>query len=148
MVSLSSLFQILDIADSLDAVYWIDGGWALDAMAGRQQRDHNDLDIDFERRAMPAVLAAYQSAGFQVKMDRLPVRIELEHPTLGELDIHPFELLPDGQVRQTRPNGNELVFDPQWTRNAVLEGRTIPRVSTVGKKIYISELEQEESRGR
>lgn len=143
MVSLESLFQILDIADSLNAVYWIDGGWAADALAGAQQRNHNDLDIDFEARAMPQVLAAYRTAGFTIKTDLLPVRIELEHPVLGEIDIHPFQLLPDGQVEQTTPTGTKLRFDPAWTENVTFEGRTIPRVSVVGKKIYVAEYQKE-----
>lgn len=147
MVSLDSLFQILDIADSFDCVYWIDGGWAADAMIGRQTRDHNDIDIDFEAKAMPRVITAYLDAGFVVKTDGLPVRLELVHPSLGELDIHPFTLLPDGTVRETRPDGADLVFDPEWTENAVLEGRTIPRVSTVGKRIYVAEQHKEDSHG-
>ncbi|MGA1371782.1 MAG: nucleotidyltransferase domain-containing protein, partial [Pseudomonadales bacterium] len=29
---------------------WIDGGWAVDALVGRQTRPHNDLDIAVEAR--------------------------------------------------------------------------------------------------
>ena len=40
--------DVLEILDRLDAVgveWWIDGGWGVDALLGRETRLHNDLDF-------------------------------------------------------------------------------------------------------
>lgn len=41
------LYQALDQAS---VAIWIDGGWAVDAVVGRQTRSHNDLDIAVEAK--------------------------------------------------------------------------------------------------
>lgn len=33
---------------------WIDGGWAIDALVGRQTRGHKDLDVAVEANSVPA----------------------------------------------------------------------------------------------
>lgn len=42
LMTVISLFEIAGIT------YWIDGGWGVDILAGRQTRDHRDMDIDFD----------------------------------------------------------------------------------------------------
>ena len=53
------VLRILDALEDKGVRYWLSGGWGVDALAGRQTRPHDDLDIaidDFERdepRAAP-----------------------------------------------------------------------------------------------
>jgi hypothetical protein len=42
--------QVGTLLRSLRAPWWIAGGWALDLFAGRQTRDHADLDVEVLRR--------------------------------------------------------------------------------------------------
>jgi len=35
---------------------WIDGGWGIDALLGKQTRDHNDLDITVQEKDLPALM--------------------------------------------------------------------------------------------
>jgi lincosamide nucleotidyltransferase A/C/D/E len=56
---------------------WLDGGWAVDALIGRQRRPHDDLDLlvditDVER--VPTVLAGH---GYAVGRGYAPTRFEL-----------------------------------------------------------------------
>ena len=44
---LQSLFQVLDLLESLDMQFWLDGGWGVDVLYGQQTRLHRDIDIDF-----------------------------------------------------------------------------------------------------
>lgn len=34
--------------EQLGIRYWLDGGWGVDALVGRQTREHRDVDIDFD----------------------------------------------------------------------------------------------------
>lgn len=49
-------------ADALP--FWVDGGWGVDALIGRQPRDHSDLDLAVEFAALPAFERALFAQGF------------------------------------------------------------------------------------
>ena len=34
------LFEVLDFMEELDITYWLDGGWGVDVLIGRQTREH------------------------------------------------------------------------------------------------------------
>lgn len=46
--TITELFQVLDLLESLDMQFWLDGGWGVDVLYGQQTRLHRDIDIDFD----------------------------------------------------------------------------------------------------
>lgn len=44
---------------------WIDGGWAIDAVLGRQTRAHNDLDIAVEAKTLPLLRQRLAQLGYR-----------------------------------------------------------------------------------
>lgn len=53
--------ELVGTLEKRGVVIWIDGGWAIDALLGRQTRSHDDLDIVIEQHDLPvleALLAA------------------------------------------------------------------------------------------
>lgn len=42
--SLEDLMTVIKIFEDLNIKYWIDGGWGVDILAGRQTRTHRDID--------------------------------------------------------------------------------------------------------
>ena len=57
------LFEVLDFMEELDITYWLDGGWGVDALIGRQTREHRDVDINFDSRHTDRLLDALLVAG-------------------------------------------------------------------------------------
>lgn len=60
--------DVIDLYRDLDQagiVIWIDGGWAIDAVLGRETRAHNDLDIAVEDRAVSALRQRLAHSGFR-----------------------------------------------------------------------------------
>ena len=47
-VTQEDLFEVLDMIEQLGIRYWLDGGWGVDALVGRQTREHRDVDINFD----------------------------------------------------------------------------------------------------
>jgi lincosamide nucleotidyltransferase A/C/D/E len=43
---------------------WIDGGWGVDALLGKQTRAHEDLDIVIERKDVPAFRVLLERQGY------------------------------------------------------------------------------------
>ncbi|GAA3598296.1 hypothetical protein GCM10022223_12040 [Kineosporia mesophila] len=59
---LGDVLTVLDLAGS--ARVWIDGGWGVDALLGRQTRDHGDLDLAIEARHLDAFVGTLSHHGF------------------------------------------------------------------------------------
>ena len=53
-----TLEDVLDVLAALDAGgidYWVDGGWGIDALLGRQTREHRDLDLGVRLNDVPRI---------------------------------------------------------------------------------------------
>ncbi len=48
IVTKENLLEVLDLLDSINMRYWIDGGWGVDILLGKQHREHRDIDVDFD----------------------------------------------------------------------------------------------------
>ena len=44
---------------------WIDGGWGVDALLGRQTRKHNDLDVALHHSNLPALCQLLEDRGYR-----------------------------------------------------------------------------------
>jgi hypothetical protein len=45
MLDASDVLEILDRLDRAGLTVWLDGGWGIDALLGRHNRPHEDLDL-------------------------------------------------------------------------------------------------------
>ena len=131
-----SLFEILDLLDGLGMRYWVDGGWGVDILVGRQNRPHRDLDINFDGAFTDRLLAQLRERGYRVATDWSPVRVELHHPQLGYLDVHPLVIAEDGSAVQAGLFGKQYRFQAEWFTRAVFEGREIPCLSAEAQKLF------------
>jgi len=115
--------DVLEILDRLDAAgveWWIDGGWGVDALLGREMRLHRDLD--FAVRAenigrLPTVLPEFR----HVDEDQLPSAYVLRDAHGRELDFHPLEFDADGNGWQPQLGGGRAL----WPREALGSTGTI-----------------------
>jgi len=82
--------------------------------------------------------------GFEIVVDWSPSRIELHHPKLGYIDIHPLIVNEDGSARQADPQGGWYEFEAKWFSTALFEGRAIPCISAEAQKLFHSGYELRE----
>lgn len=135
-VTLDDLKNVLDLIENTGIRYWLDGGWGVDVLAGEQTREHRDVDINFDSRYNDKLLQILKESGYEVVTDQSPVRVELHHPQLGYIDIHPFVLNNDGTAKQADLEGGWYEFDADFFGNAIFNGRNIPCISARGQKIF------------
>ena len=140
-VSKADLFEVLNKMESLQITYWLDGGWGVDALGGKQTREHRDIDLDFDSRYTDKLLSALGAAGYVIETDQRPVRIELHHPDFGYLDIHPFVLCREGTARQADLEGGWYEFESDFFGTAEFGGRRIPCISLKGQLVFHSGYE-------
>ena len=136
--TITELFQVLDLLESLDMQFWLDGGWGVDVFLGQQTRLHRDIDIDFDANYTDQLLDLLQERGYQIETNWLPTRVELYSKELGYIDIHPFVLNADGTSKQADLDGGWYEFQPDYFGTAVFEGRSIPCISAKGQQVFHS----------
>jgi lincosamide nucleotidyltransferase A/C/D/E len=107
-MSQADVLDLLYLADDLGIVLWIDGGWGVDAVLGRQTRRHDDLDILIERRHEPTFAAALRARGFMPvdRDDTRPWNYVLGDARGREVDFHVIESRPEGDWHYG-PEGGE-----------------------------------------
>ena len=84
---------MLDRLDREEIAVWLDGGWGVDALLGRQTRAHDDLDLVVARGDCPRAQAALAELGFAHDPDvqpGLPARLVLRSPDGRRVDLHPI----------------------------------------------------------
>ena len=121
--------------------YWLDGGWGVDILAGKQTRIHRDIDINFDAQHTEKLLNVLLNLGYKIDTDWKPVRIELYSDELGYLDIHPFVLNEDGTSKQADLEGGWYEFEKDYFGSVFFEGKTIPCISLKGQKVFHSGYE-------
>lgn len=139
-----SFLLIIDLLKELGISYWIEGGWGIDALIGKQTREHRDIDIDFDASAEVDLMEKLIDMGYQIETDERPTRVELFHPKHGYLDLHPFDLSEPGMMKQANPAGGWFELAADWFTESSFEGRSIPCVSVEGQRLFHSGYELRE----
>lgn len=130
------LMNIVSLLEESNIKYWIDGGWGVDILLGKQSRNHRDIDVDFDANDTERLLKILINNGYIIKIDWKPVRIELYSDKRGYLDIHPFILNNDGTSKQVDLDGGYYEFAADYFGNAIFNGKSIPCISLKGQQIF------------
>src|SRR5882757_801353 len=74
---------------------WVDGGWGVDALVGKQTREHGDLDLGVVRSDLDRAIELLASVGYAVSDDRYrQITVQLTHTAGHRIDLHPSTRLP------------------------------------------------------
>lgn len=119
------LMKVIELFENTGITYWLDGGWGVDILAGKQTRIHRDIDINFDAQHTEKLLNVLLNLGYKIDTDWKPVRIELYSDELGYLDIHPFVLSEDGTSKQADLEGGWYEFEKDYFGSAFFEGKTL-----------------------
>jgi lincosamide nucleotidyltransferase A/C/D/E len=82
---------VLTAVSAAGVDWWLDGGWGVDALLGRQTREHQDVDIVLSREAVPKAEQALTELGFRHDVSAepgLPARFVMVDGEGGQVDFH------------------------------------------------------------
>lgn len=65
MMTAADVLQVIALLERAAVRFWLDGGWGIDALIGRQTRDHDDLDLALAAEDLAAFAAAVGREGFR-----------------------------------------------------------------------------------
>ncbi|MGH2694531.1 MAG: nucleotidyltransferase domain-containing protein [Actinomycetota bacterium] len=86
------VLRILDAFSRAGISTLLEGGWAIDALIGRQTREHRDLDVVVDRDELAAAARVLTDMGFIHDAGRkpgLPAQLVMVDGTGREADVHP-----------------------------------------------------------
>jgi lincosamide nucleotidyltransferase A/C/D/E len=131
--------EVLTVIDSVRAIgcrFWLEGGWGVDALVGRQTRPHRDLDVDVDADFQDEVLTALHDLGYVVETDWRPNRVELVARGRGWVDVHPLLIDEDGRARQAALDGGWHEFPRSFFTVGSLCGASVPCVSSEAQRAF------------
>jgi len=96
-MSAEDAVAILDRLEGAGLTVWVDGGWAIDAVAGRQTRPHDDLDLVARLDEVPALEQELAALGYERAGGAPPCSFESVDAEGRQVDVHP--IADDGAYR-------------------------------------------------
>ena len=123
-MQLSEVFRVLTALDDAGVGVWLEGGWGVDALVGKQTRPHRDLDLDIDASNDRLALHVLTELGYEIETDWRPNRIELI-AAAGWVDLHPLLFDPDGSARQPALDGGIHTFPKAYFDSGTLAGRPV-----------------------
>ena len=88
-MSAEDVVAILDRLEEAGLTVWVDGGWAIDAVAGRQTRSHDDLDLVARLEEIPALERELAALGYERAGGAPPCSFESVDTAGRQVDVHP-----------------------------------------------------------
>ena len=106
MMTATDVLRVLDVLVAADVPAWVEGGWGVDALVGRQTREHDDLDlaVDTADEGFERALHALASLGYTRGVDDLPIRLVVDATDGRSVDLHPIRFQADGSALQAGPD--------------------------------------------
>lgn len=132
----SHVLEVLDAVRSVGCRFWLEGGWGVDALVGRQTRPHRDVDVDFDADYEDDVLKALADLGYSIETDWRPNRVELTASGSRWVDLHPLVIDVNGDARQAAVDGGWHEFRRSWFTTGTLGGVTVPCVSVEAQRLF------------
>lgn len=95
----SDVLAVVGLLDSSDIEAWVDGGWGVDALLGRQTRPHGDLDIAIQHKDVPKLRDVLYARGYRdvPRDDTKEWNFVLGDDEGHEVDVHSYTLGPKGE---------------------------------------------------
>jgi lincosamide nucleotidyltransferase A/C/D/E len=108
---------------------WVGGGWGVDALAGKQTRQHRDHDLALDSAQESVAIAVLTDQAFRIETDWRPARVELAAPGGRLVDLHPVVFGPTGDGVQADVNGGLFTYPAAGFVTGVIGGRVVPCLS-------------------
>lgn len=124
-----AVLEVLDALRGAGCRAWLGGGWGVDALVGRQTREHRDVDLALDAGHEGSALTALGGLGYVVETDWRPVRVELAAPGRRWVDVHPVRFDTTGHGVQAGPDGTAFAYPRGCLTTGVLDGVAVPCLS-------------------
>jgi lincosamide nucleotidyltransferase A/C/D/E len=122
----SVVLEIMGIFERAGIDVWLDGGWGIDALIGKQSREHGDLDVVVALDQIDPIKRALAEQGFVVVEDELPTRFVMQDSRARHIDFHTVTFDQEGGGAQKLQDGRSYRYPPQGFMGiGMIDGRKV-----------------------
>jgi len=133
-MSSSDLIELLRLLDKAAIDVWLDGGWGVDALLGRQTRRHRDVDIIVSVSNVPKLLDVLGGRGFAVKEGAPPNSFVLSDGRGLEVDVHAVVFDDSGNGVYTMQSGENWIYPADgFSGRGAVGGRSVACLSATAQ---------------
>ena len=125
----ATVLELLEALRTAAVEAWVDGGWGVDALLGRETRPHEDLDLVVALDRVGHIQEVLGLRGFVLAENQLPVRFVLCHPQLGHVDLHTVTFDQEGGGLQPQPSGKTFQYPPEGFVSGCIAGQAVRCIS-------------------
>jgi uncharacterized protein (TIGR02569 family) len=119
--------RLVDRLGRLGLTFWLDGGWGVDALAGRQTRPHDDLDLVVLLAEVPAIERALATLGYERAGGGPPASFESVDRSGRQIDVHPVKPDAEGDGVYVMRDGSTWSYPARgFAGRGVVSGRGVP----------------------
>lgn len=112
----ADVIAVLEVLTGVGVASWLDGGWGVDALVGRQTRPHEDLDLVIAASDAGTAIDALRGVGFSVDEDLRPVSFTMRTPDGRKVDFHPVGWDEHGGGVQAQPDNSSWTYPAEGFR--------------------------------
>jgi lincosamide nucleotidyltransferase A/C/D/E len=127
----ADVIEIYSILTKLGIYIWIDGGWGVDALLGRQTRPHKDLDIAIEDHLVAGFERFLASRGYRRTKREIerPFNFVLADDNGREIDVHVISLDEKGNGNYGPPEKGVMYPADSLAGSGTIEGHAVRCIS-------------------
>ena len=131
---LTTAEDVVDLCDALENLgikIWIDGGWGVDALLGKQTRPHKDVDITIQEKDLARFREYLESHGYkEVERDEdKKWNFVLGDDEGHEVDVHAVVFDAEGNGIYGPVENGDIYPAASLTGIGMINGRTIQCIS-------------------
>ena len=126
--------DVLDLYNALEKLgveIWIDGGWGVDALLGKQTRLHKDLDIAIQQKDVSQLRELLEAHGYkEIKLEiARPHNFVLADENGHEIDVHVIVLDDRGNGIYGPVENGEMYPAEALAGSGVIAGQAVRCIS-------------------
>lgn len=126
----SALLDLLQLLDQAGVAVWLDGGWGVDALLGKQTRPHKDVDLIVQVEDVPKLQEILGRRGFAIKEGTPPHSFVLADGRGLEVDVHAVVFDENGNGVYRMENGQDWIFPAEaFEGRGVIDGVNVQCLS-------------------
>jgi lincosamide nucleotidyltransferase A/C/D/E len=104
------LVEIIDLLEQSGITVWLDGGWGVDALLGRQTRAHDDVDLVASLDEVPRLQEVLAGRGYVLAGGGAPLSFELVDARGRQVDVHPVAFSERGDGIYRMQTGEDWTY--------------------------------------
>jgi lincosamide nucleotidyltransferase A/C/D/E len=109
-IDATSVLEVVDLLERHGVDVWIDGGWGVDALLGRETREHDDLDLVVELGDSERVIDLLREVGYELVAGGQPKSFVLVDDVGRQVDVHPVTFDAEGGGVYQMDGGREWIY--------------------------------------